>query len=393
MNSRERMLTAIECGEPDCVPLSFMIFNALRMRSNGWKDFIERSIELGIDPVVEFHTAAPSDGAEHSDAPGTPLHYPADVTVRERRERPAGARYPVLHKEYVTPSGTLSVAVNRTDDWPYGDHVPFLNDYIEPRAVKHLVTSPDDLGALRHLLAEPTTEDLREHRAAWKEAKAFAAEKGLLLTAGWGVGADALAWIFGLTNTVMTAMDRPEFLSAILDVISDWNRRRMEIILEAGVDLFIRRGWYEGTSFWSPDLYRKFLLPPLKSEAELAHQAGAKFGYIMTVGANQFADLLCESGVDVVIGIDDVQDHGMDFAELKGKTRGKLALWGGVNGFLHIEEGTERDIRKATAAARDALGPDGFILSPVDNIRDSSEAVWQKVLTFIETWKEAAGKP
>ena len=392
MNSRERMLTAIECGEPDHVPLSFMIFNALRMRSDGWKDFIERSIELGIDPVVAFRTAAPSDGPEHSDAPGTPLHYPPDVTVREWRTRPAGGRYPVLHKEYVTPSGTLSVAVNRTDDWPYGDHVPFLNDYIEPRAVKHLVTSPDDLGALRHLLAEPTDEDLREYRTAWKEAKAFAAEKGLLLTAGWGVGADALAWIFGLTNAVMTAIDRPDFLSAILNVISDWNRKRMEIILEAGVDLFIRRGWYEGTSFWSPQLFRKFLLPPLKSEAELAHQADAKFGYIMTVGANQFTDLLLESGVDVVIGIDGVQDHGMNFKGLKSKVRGKIALWGGVNGFLDIEEGSEEDIRRATAAALDTLGPDGFILSPVDNIRNPSEAVWQKVLTFIDRWKEAVRK-
>ena len=167
MNSRERMLTAIGCGEPDYVPLSFMIFNALERRSDGWKDFIERSIELGIDPVVEFRTAAPSDGAEHSDCPGTPVHFGPDVKTREWRECPAGARYPVLHKEYVTSAGTLSVAVNRTDDWPYGDHVPFLNDYIEPRAVKHLITSADDLPALRRLLAEPTDDDLRGYRAAW----------------------------------------------------------------------------------------------------------------------------------------------------------------------------------------------------------------------------------
>jgi hypothetical protein len=386
------MLTAIEGGTPDRVPLSFMIFRALSARSDGWTDALERSIELGIDPVVRLEAAAPSGGAEHADAPGTPVHFGPGVTVREWRERPPGARYPLLHKEYVTPSGTLSVAVNQTDDWPCGDHVPFLNDYIEPRATKRLVESPDDIPALRHLLVEPTAEDLRDYREAWKEAKKFAASRGLLLSAGWGIGADALAWLFGLTNAVFAAADRPEFLTELLDVISAWNRRRMEIMLDAGVDIFMRRGWYEGTSFWSPELYRRFLLPRLREEAKLAHQAGSKFGYIMTVGANQFAESLLESDVDVVIGVEDVQDHGMDFTRLKKRLGGKVAIWGGVNGFVTIEEGKESDIRLATSAALRTLGPGGFILSPVDNIRNPSDAVWKKVLFFIDAWKQAAGR-
>ena len=386
------MLTAIEGGRPDHVPLSFMIFQALRARSDGWRDFVERSVELGIDPVVNLAVAAPSDGQEHPDAPGTPLSYARGVTVREWRERLPGARYPLLHKEYLTASGTLSVTVNRTDDWPYGDHVPFLNDYIEPRAIKHLVASPDDLGALRELLVEPTAEDLAEYRAAWKDAKEFAERRQLLTTAGWGVGADALAWIFGLTNAVMAAVDRPDFLDELLEVIFRWNRRRMEIMLEPEPDLFIRRGWYEGTSFWSPKLFQRFLLPRLKSEARLAHEAGSRFGYIMTVGASQFAGLLVESGVDVLIGVDDVQDHGMSFTELKRKLHGRVALWGGVNGFLTIEEGSEDDIRKATATALETLGTDGFVLSPVDNIRSPSETTWRKVLSFIDAWKHAVGK-
>lgn len=386
------MLTAIGGGKPDHVPLSFMIFQALRGRSEGWRDFVERSIELGMDPVVSLAAAASSDGPEHADAPGTPLSFPPGITVREWRERPPGGRYPLLHKEYLTPSGTLSVAVHRTDDWPYGDHVPFLNDYIEPRATKHLVTSPEDLPALRELLAEPTAEDLAEYRAAWREANAFAAQRQLLTTVGQGVGADALAWIFGLTNAVLAAVDRPDFLDELLDVIFRWNRRRMEILLEAAPDLFIRRGWYEGTSFWSPALFRRLLLPRIQSEARLAHEAGSGFGYIMTVGGNEFADLLAESGVDVLIGVDDVQDHGMNFTELKQKLRGRIALWGGVNGFLTIEEGGEDDIRKATAAALETLGPDGFILSPVDNIRNASETTWRKVLCFIDAWKQAVGR-
>ncbi len=43
---------------------------------------------------------------------------------------------------------------------------------------------------------------------------------------------------------------------------------------------------------------------------------------------------------------------------------------------------------EATTRALDTLGDDGFILSPVDNIRSTSEDVWQRVLFFIETWKD-----
>ena len=44
-------------------------------------------------------------------------------------------------------------------------------------------------------------------------------------------------------------------------------------------------------------------------------------------------------------------------------------------------------IRSAVAEAVEALGPQGFILSPVDNVRDASGAVWERVLAMIEAWK------
>ena len=393
MNSRERMLTAIAGGRPDRVPLSFMIFQALRARTSGWRDFIETSMAMGLDAVVDLRDIQTGEDEDHGDAPGLPVRFAPGVSVREWREPPAGRRYALLHKEYVTPDGTLSVAVKQTDDWPHGDHVPFLDDYIEPRAESFPVNSTDDLPALKHLLAEPTRDDIRRCREAWKAPKQFAADHGLLLAAGWGIAADATAWLTGLTNTVMAALDRPEFLDALLDVIGVWNRRRMEIMLDEGVDLFVRRGWYEGASFWSPRLFRRFLLPRLSDEVELAHEAGAKFGYIMSVGALQFADIVAGSGVDVVIGVEDVQDRGMDMAALKAETRGKMALWGGVNGFVTIERGTDEEISAAAIRALDTLGPDGFILSPVDNIRDTSAEVWRKVELFIDTWKEHACPP
>jgi len=390
MNSRERMLTAIAAETPDRVPLSFMIFRALQARTDGWREFIDASLKLGLDPVVDLVRTPPEVPAEHGDAAGVPVHFAPDVVTREWREPAGFAPYPVLHKEYITPSGTLTVSVNQTDDWMRGDHIPFLDDYIEPRAQKFPITRSEDLAALKHLLVPPTDETVRHCRDAWTAPRNYAAERGLLLSGGWGIAGDSAAWLLGLTNAVLAGVDQPEFLEAFLAEVEHWNRRRMEVILEEGVDLFVRRGWYEGTSFWSPKSYRRFLLPALKREVRLAHQAGAKFGYIMTVGSLQFAEMILEADVDVIIGIDDVQDHGMDLPAMKRAVAGKAGLWGGVNGFVTIEEGDDEQIRAATTAALGALGPEGFILSPVDNVRDCSDETWRKVLLFIDIWKNHA---
>ena len=388
MNSRERLLAAIQGKAPDYVPLSFMIFSALRAERKDWFGGLEAQLELGLDPVADLMSLAPSAPTGHSDAPGIPVRFPPDVTVRQWKDTASGARYPVLHKEYETPRGTLSVAVNQTDDWKDGDNVPLLDDYLVPRCTKYLVTGEQDLPALRHLLGPPLADDVRMCRELWKKGKQFAREKQVLLAGGWGVGADALGWLCGLGNAVMFAVDEPEFLDALLDVVSDWNRGRMELMLEEGLDLFIRRAWYEGTSYWSPGLFRRFLLPRIEQEVELAHQAGAAYAYILSVGGLQFADLLLESGIDVLIGIDPVQDHGMDMVALKSAVGLDVCLWGGVNGFVTVERGTQQQVRQAVRTALEALGPAGFILSPVDNVRDRSDAVWQNVLALRDEWKK-----
>lgn len=34
------------------------------------------------------------------------------------------------------------------------------------------------------------------------------------------------------------------------------------------------------------------------------------------------------------------------------------------------------------------MGPDRFVLSPVDNVREDRPEVWRNVEAFVEAWKE-----
>ena len=78
----------------------------------------------------------------------------------------------------------------------------------------------------------------------------------------------------------------------------------MEVVLAAGVDLYIKRAWYENCDFWSPAKFQQFLAPILKSEADLAHQHGARFGYLITANCMPLLDQIAGCGVDVIIGVD-----------------------------------------------------------------------------------------
>ena len=190
-------------------------------------------------------------------------------------------------------------------------------------------------------------------------------------------------------NMLVYAMENKAFVGELAERIFAWNRERMEIFLDEGLDLFVGSGWYESADLWSPTLFREFIFPYLVREVAVCHQAGSRFGYIMTSGQMPLLEMLMEAGVDVLIGIDPVQGKGMDLAVVKAKAAGRMCLWGGVNGFVTMEQGSLCDVREATRRAIAAPGPGGgFILSPVDNVPDTSKKTWENISAMIEVWRE-----
>jgi len=223
------------------------------------------------------------------------------------------------------------------------------------------------------------------------QAQAVAEELHLLLTGGMGVGMDAAAWLCGQQQLVFLAHDHPALVEELAEIIHEWNAARMREVLAGGVDLFVRRGWYEGTDFWSPPMYRRFILPWLTREVDMAHQAGARFGYINTSGTMGILPMVLEAGVDVLIGVDPVQGVGTDMGRMRATVGDRMALWGGVNGFVTVELGSDDEIRAAVRTALTELGPRGTILSPVDNIRDQSDETMRRVEVLIEAWRQWRG--
>ena len=101
-------------------------------------------------------------------------------------------------------------------------------------------------------------------------------------------------------------------------------------------------------------------------------------------------DMFVELGIDTVIGVDPEQ---WDLAETKRKLGGRVCIWGGVNGHLTVEQGTEEEVRQAVREAMRICAPGGgFILSPVDNVREHTALSAANARALIDEWRKSAGQ-
>jgi hypothetical protein len=386
LSSREKMLAALNNEQVNQTPCSFMLYKGLLENSDNYLDFLQKQINLGLNTYAMIPPRNPKLNNDTYNLHGMPVAFEPSVEVKEWIERRDNEICPIMVKEYHTPAGILRAEVRQTDDWRWGNHVPIFDDYINPRSLKYIINEPNDLNALRYLLKPPSTQEMENTRNESKPVLEFANKNNLLKLGGWGIGADMLGWIYGFEKMVFAAFDQPKFLHEMLDLISEWNQTRMKALLEIGLDLYIKRSWYETCNFWSPKSFKEFLLPIIKKEAALAHQYNTKFGYIATDKVSPLLPILAESGIDVLIGVD---PHTYNLSDTKKIMGGKVCLWGGVNGHLTVELGSEEQTRSEVQNAMRELGPGGgFILSPVDNVREDNDQSRRNVAALIDEWRK-----
>ena len=101
-------------------------------------------------------------------------------------------------------------------------------------------------------------------------------------------------------------------------------------------------------------------------------------------------DDILDTGIDILIGLDPREGKGTDLQKVKQKFKAKnKCVWGGVSGALTVEQGSEAETEAAVLEALRVLGAGGgFILSPVDNVREDTPNAWKNTYKFIETWKK-----
>lgn len=410
MNSKERILAAIEGRPADHVPLTTWCFGFpapahLRWETEGrpvpywyskrlehihtlpqpWQldDEFKRAeawLSLGLDDILEVSVPWSRDPAVVAD----------DRTIPPGGEG-GSLQYPVMVREYQTPSGPLTHKAWRTAEEPPGwpvqpDCVRTIEDYNVARATCHLVRRPGDVLATRHLFLPPDASQRRWFADRVATMKTFADQKGLFTQAWSAFGIDAAVWMAGTQGAVLMAIDAPEAFGRLIDQVAETDYARTELAASTeGIDMVCQRGWYSSTDFWSPGLFDRYVYPHLAEMVSVAHRHGKKFGYVMTTGVERLGPRLVDAGVDVLYFVDPVLDR-LSLERARDLFGGRMTMVGGTNA-LSLASGDRERIRREVRQAIAVLGPTHrFILHPMDAI--FPDTPWQGVEQLIEAWRE-----
>lgn len=380
LSSKERILSTIRHRQTDHIPLCFnsICHGGVRFIDELFPDPLKRAsyyLDLGVDTGINLHL---DDYISHK-----------NITITEWKENQEGEEYPISIKEYETIKGSLRQAVRKNDEYPH-ETIPLFSDFNVPpgRSVKYLVDSEKELDRLEYVLTAPARHELEKFYEFASSSREFCNRNQILLTATLpGVG-DPMIWLSGVENVLFASVDNPDFLNRYIQIVSDWNMKILNILIDAGADMVVRRGWYECTDFWSPKLYREYLFEPLKKEIETAHQAGVKYAYIMNSGVTPLKEHFLDLDFDILTNVEPEKN---DIVSIKKAINNKITLCSGVNNYHIIEAGTEAEVEKAVIEAVETLSPGGgFILAPSDSILDTSETSKRNFYKMIAAWKVIA---
>ena len=395
MTSRERILATVAGQPTDHVPLSMEVHPSYQLYNPEfahWRDQFERTddlLALGTDPMVEIWLPEPC--------------FHPDVKVTQWRENGQPDGKARLCKAYDTPKGTLRQVIRETDDlyhWhkinrntrgPLADlidGVGLIEDVNPSRSVEFLVNGPEDLDKMEYLFRLPSGEALKRWREDALYAKREAEQRHTTLLARRLYEGSALLWLTDAQKTICTYAENPDYVRRFLDIIHRWQMGLLEMVLEVGVDMVTRFGYYDTPDFWGVKYFDQFLRPLMDEEAEVCEQAGALLSQQQSMGLCTQREVYKKMKVHVLRDVDPFQGYE-DLTLLKRELGATKTLMGGVNCDVFLVGASRSEVDAMVRSTIELLAPCGrFILHPIPGVY--AGVPWEKVLWLIDSWRRYA---
>jgi uroporphyrinogen decarboxylase len=361
MNSRERVLTALDHKEPDRLPIDL---GGSAVTSIAIPTYAALRKHLGLPPV-EIRTLETVQQLAWVDDDVLEA-FGVDV-IPVLSNDPAGYT-PVFVRE---PGGSESfkdefgATLRRPKDGFYYDWQEF--PLAEP-SIEAMEKMP-----------WPDPADPARYKGLRERVKALRAGTDRALFSAAPCGHDLfnqLLRVRGMEEGLMDLVLNPEFAEAFLERLTRTIITAQELFLgEVGdlVDVHLTADDLTGQTgpLLSPEIYRRMIKPRwARIIAAIKAKTQAKIFYHGCGALTEFLPDLIEIGVDVINPVQ-VTAAGMESAGLKKKYGRRLSFWGGgCNTQQVLPRGTPGEVREEVRRRiRDFAPGGGFVVNPVHNIQ------------------------
>ena len=345
MNGRERILVALDGGEPEHIPCALGFYhqelNHRMPAGHSWRDMVDVQF-VRFDPSPEEdelrRLARPYD-------PDTRLGTPAQIDTYNRWH---------YQPQDVARRNPLALARSLDDlrDFPFPD-------FSKPQATRNLARQVRSL-----------------HRRGVAAGGNLPHLGGELFEAAWRLR--------GLENFLLDLIERPAWAHFLLDRLADLARRNAVALAMAGVDVLALDDdvGMPGTMMMSPGTWSEFFKPRLRAIIEAARDVKPDLR-VLFHSDGYFApiiDDLIEIGVQA---INPIQPDHMDAAAIRRRYGPALALWGAVGHQTTFSFATPAQIDEEVRHRIESLGRAGLILCPAYDI-DEPDIPRENVAAFLE---------
>lgn len=376
MNSRDRVITALEHKEPDRVPVDLgAMFSTgiMALEYNRLKEHLgirggrTRIYDLGqqlAEPEIEILEIIGADALPIL------INEPKRWKV-SRLSDGSQCEVPEWFNPELLPDGSLAL---RDEEGHVVSKMPKNGYYFD--SVYHPFENTRTVGELDDLkfnvpIDDETIRDLRERA----KNTYYNTDYALMLN-GAGSIYEAAQGFLGWDKFMIRLMRDPEFVMALLDKILEANIKMLEKVLPAvngyvqviqvGDDL----GMQHGPQI-SPKVYREIVKPRHKKLYQYIKEHADAYLFLHTCGSvYDFIPDFVEMGVDVLNPVQ-VSAKNMDTKRLKEEFGEKIAFWGGgCDTQKVLPFGTTRDVEEEVKRRISDLAPGGgFVFTQVHNIQ------------------------
>jgi uroporphyrinogen decarboxylase len=377
MNSRERVLRALNHQEPDCVPFDLGGTGLSSIHITAYQN-LRRYVDLVKTPSRLSHIAEQLTMVDED------LAAQLEVDIRPVM--------PGLSSEFEYIFRGEGPYEAYTDEWGIGWHKPNVGGLYYDM-YKHPLADADSLEDFKNYPFPNPLDDGR-YKALRSQAEGAVAKGKAVVLAGPCAGiTEVYSWLRGYEQYYIDLAINQEYVACLLDRLVEFKcaywKRALEEIGDL-VDVVIEADDLasQNALLLSPKTYRSLIKPHHQRLFSFIKDQDPVKVFFHSCGAIRplIGDLI-DTGIDILNPVQ-MSAKGMNLRELKQEFGQDVVFWGGgVDTQGVLSRGTPEQVREDVKRNIEALAPGGgFIFAAVHDIQ--ADVPPENILVMWEAWRE-----